>query len=160
MFLLEWSTVWVCVCVGGSMVCVCVCPAVWEMRQRGSFLWGVALSVCFLCPFQPFFLKPRLTIGRSQITLFSEYVISEECLRMQCVWCWGGGGQGWWELLGVCLTKCLTYSNYCCICYNCRGPWDSPDRFHMRKISGYLRPSTPGEKDKEREGGRKKRMLQ
>lgn len=27
----------------------------------------------------------------------------------------------------------------------------------MRKISGYLRPSTPGEKDKEREGGKEKK---
>lgn len=57
----------------------------------------------------------------------------------------------------VCVTKCLTYSSHCCICCNCRGLSDFPNRFHMRKISGCLHPSIPTQRErgteKERDRG-------
>lgn len=51
----------------------------------------------------------------------------------------------------VVCPKCLTYSSHCCICCNCPGLWDSPNRSHKRKRSGYLRPSIPADRRRKKE---------
>lgn len=123
---------------------------VWETWPWGLFLWGVAVPVCFLCPFPPFLREATWPAGDyifspngvSELRVLGESSEATERLYVSVCMC-----RRWVFCLRV--TKCLTYSNYCCICYNCRERWDSPNRFHMRKRSGYLRPSIPKETRRE-----------
>lgn len=81
-------------------VCKCVGSArVWETWPWGLFLWGVAVPVCFLCPFQPFLLEATWPAGDyifspngvSELGVLGEGSEAMEWLYMSVCMCGGCG---------------------------------------------------------------------